>query len=332
MKSIAYIALICATGFLSNTVIFAEETNPILGDWALTTPSGEAAWLSVSIKEGNPHAELMWAVGGVKPVRLKRFEYARLTFERKRKGHNEIFAIEAKGGQCFGSLSPVIDSGTYKAPIEADWLPQKFTGKRMPLLPPKPDLSNVKFGPKQTLFNGEDLTGWRVTDKQKINGWSVKDRVMVNDTPKKDFSAYGDHTNLRTVKDFEDFRLHIEFYPPPGGNSGVYLRGMYEVQVVDRDSRMQGLQGVGSIFGRIKATQNAGNPGGEWNTYDITLVDRHVTVILNGETVIENQPVPGPTGGAIQSDVTKPGPIYLQGDHTSVKYRNIWLEPVLDRD
>ena len=129
--------------------------------------------------------------------------------------------------------------------------------------------------------------------KPKRTVGSVKDGVMVNDTPKKDFSAYGDHANIRTVKDFEDFRLHIEFKPPAGGNSGVYLRGMYEVQVVDRDSKMQGLQGVGSIFGRIKAKENAGKPGGEWNSYDITLVDRHVTVILNGKKVIDNDPVPG---------------------------------------
>ena len=160
------------------------------------------------------------------------------------------------------------------------------------------DLSKVKFGPKQSLFNGKNLTGWKVTDETKKNGWSVKDGVMVNETPKKDFSAYGDHANLRSIKEFEDFRLHIEFRPPPGGNSGVYLRGMYEVQVVDRDSNMQGLQGVGSIFGRIKATENAGNAGGEWNTYDITLVDRHVAVVLNGKTVIDNAAVLGPTGGA----------------------------------
>jgi hypothetical protein len=206
----------------------------------------------------------------------------------------------------------------------------KFTGKRIPPLPPKPDLSKVKFGPKQILFNGNDLTGWKVTDKTKINGWSVKDGVLINNTPKLDFSAYGDHANLRTEKEFEDFRLHIEFQPPPGGNSGVYLRGMYEVQVVDHDSYMQGIQGVGAIFGRIKPSKNAGEPGGEWNTYDITLVDRHVTVVLNGETVIDNKPVLGPTGGAIQSDVTKPGPIFLQGDHTSVAYRNITIEPVVE--
>jgi len=91
---------------------------------------------------------------------------------------------------------------------------------------------------------------------------------------------------------------------------------------------MQGLRGVGSIFSRIAPSKNAGKPGGEWQSYDITLVDRHVTVILNGEKVIDNQPVIGPTGGAIYTDPSAPGPIYLQGDHTAVKYKNIVLTPV----
>jgi len=294
--------------------------NSIVGDWAITTPTQEAAWLSVSLKEGEPYAELMWAVGGVRPVSTTHLGQNKISFTRKRKGSEQFFEVSSESGQLTGTLTSVADQRRTQ---------QTFTGKRMPPLPAKPDLSKVKFGPKEVLFNGKDLTGWKVTDETKKNGWSVKDGVMVNDTPKKDFSAYGDHANIRTVKDFEDFRLHIEFKPPAGGNSGVYLRGMYEVQVVDRDSKMQGLQGVGSIFGRIKAKENAGKPGGEWNSYDITLVDRHVTVILNGKKVIDNDPVPGPTGGAIQSDVTMPGPIYLQGDHTSVVYRNIWIEPVI---
>jgi hypothetical protein len=106
---------------------------------------------------------------------------------------------------------------------------------------------------------------------------------------------------------------------------------MYEAQVVDRDSRMQGISGPGAIFGRIAPSKNAGKPGGQWQTYDLTLVDRHITVMLNGETVIDNQPVEGCTGGALKSDVTQPGPIYLQGDHTSVKYRNILLAPAIQK-
>ena len=92
---------------------------------------------------------------------------------------------------------------------------------------------------------------------------------------------------------------------------------------------MQGLQGVGAIFNAIEPTVNAGKPGGQWQTYDITLVDRHVTVVLNGQKVIDNKPVRGPTAGAIHTNPGEPGPIYLQGDHTNVVYRNIYLAPVI---
>ncbi|MEC7408893.1 MAG: DUF1080 domain-containing protein, partial [Planctomycetota bacterium] len=96
--------------------------------------------------------------------------------------------------------------------------------------------------------------------------------------------------------------------------------------------RMQGINGPGAIFGRIAPSTNAGLEGGQWQTYDITLVDRHLTVRLNGELVIENQPVEGCTGGALSGNINAPGPLYLQGDHTSVSYRNIWIKPRLLHD
>jgi hypothetical protein len=203
-------------------------------------------------------------------------------------------------------------------------------GKRMPAMPPRPDLDKVVFGDPITLFNGRDLTGWRLSNPKKRNGWQVVAGVLTNSTPKTDFSSYGDYGNMRTEQEFEDFRLSIEYNVPSGGNSGVYLRGMYEAQVVDRDSRMQGINGPGAIFGRIAPSFNAGKPGGEWNSYELTLVDRHVTVVLNGQRVIDNQPIVGCTGGGISADDTKPGPIFLQGDHTSVQYRNIVLRPRVD--
>ena len=133
------------------------------------------------------------------------------------------------------------------------------------------------------------------------------------------------------MRKFGDAKLSIEFNVPQGGNSGIYVRGAYEVQVVDRDSpKMQGIRGVGSIFGRVQASKNAGKQGGEWQSYEITIVDRHATVVLNGETVIDNQPIPGCTNGALQADVTVPGALYLQGDHTAVRYRNIVIRPVIE--
>ena len=161
------------------------------------------------------------------------------------------------------------------------------------------------------------------TADQAARSLKVLDRVIEKNKPHK---PYG---NLRTDQEFTDFNLTLETRVAEGGNSGVYLRGIYEVQVMDSYGKPLDSHNMGAIYSRITPSQAAEKPPGEWQTLDITLVDRHVTVILNGKKIIDNQPLEGCTGGALGSDVTKPGPIYLQGDHTGIEYRNIVLRPVV---
>lgn len=293
------------------------------GEWSLDLPGSEAGWLAVAPAQ----VELLWAVGSARPLTGWKREDGVLSFERglrrppAAKAQPHQIRLRAEGDRLLGSLQQGSEPAV------------SFTGRRQPPMPPRPDLGRVVFRAPVTLFNGRDLSGWQPADPAKKNGWSVRDGLLCNDTPKTDFSAYGDHTNLRTMAEFSDFRLRLDYRlpAPDGGNSGVYLRGMYEVQVTHRDSSMQGISGPGAVFGRALPTHNAGRPAGEWDQLEITLVDRHITVVLNGERVVDNAPVPGCTGGALQSDVTRPGPILLQGDHTSVQYRNLVLEPVTGR-
>ncbi len=206
---------------------------------------------------------------------------------------------------------------------------EQFSGKRIPALPSAPDLGKVKFGDPVTLFNGKDLSGWRLTDPGQKNGWFVKDGILMNDPKQEEGKPHVSYGNLRTDKEFEDFNLKLEMRLIPDGNSGVYLRGIYEVQVADSYGKPLDSHHMGGIYSRITPTVNAEKPAGEWQTYDITLVDRHVTVVLNGKKIIDNQPLLGCTGGALTSDEFRPGPLYLQGDHTGVSYRNLVLRPVL---
>ena len=308
----------------------------LLGDWSLQLDSKVPAWLSVQEQDGQPLVFFRLYVGSAGPYRDVTVEDGRLKFvmKKKRKVTAEPATVEVglKDGRLDGVIVRSQALGGKASGGNADVAGQRirFTGQKISPMPTKaPDLLNVKFGPQVVLFNGQDLTGWTPHELDKVNGWSVVNGVMKNSTPKTDFSATGAYANLKTEAVFEDFRLHIEFLVEAKRNSGIYLRGMYEAQVVDRDSRMQGIQGPGAIFGAIKPTENAGKLGGEWQTYDITLVDRHITVILNGIKVIDNQPVSGPTAGAIHTNPNTAGPIYLQGDHTAVLYRNVYLEPVL---
>lgn len=303
----------------------ATQANELVGDWSLNLKSGTPAWMSVRESEGELTVKLRLHVGPEGPHQNVQYAEGRLTFtlrQNKKAVDKKTVEVSIKNGKLDGAVISTSKDGL----VSRD----PFSGKKIPPMPSTPpDLSKVRFGHPISLFNGKDLSGWRPHEPDKINGWSVKDGVLVNTTPKTDFSATGAYANLRTEAEFEDFWLHIEFLVEKDRNSGVYMRGMYEAQVVDRDSRMQGIQGVGAIFGSIAPSKNAGKAGGEWQTYDLTLVDRHVTVVLNGEKVIDNQPVPGPTGGAVFTDPTQPGPIHLQGDHTNVKYRDIYLAPVI---
>ncbi|QGJ70887.1 Large multifunctional protein-glycosyl hydrolase [Planctomycetales bacterium 10988] len=312
----------------------STSQDDFFGNWALEMPDGAAGWLTLSAEESKPQGEL-WTVGGGKQLTEINLDGKTLHFVR----HIKVGEPEYDGGPPTGPRVACQYSATVKGnrmqltmyrPLPEDQVEEiHFTGKRLPPLPPKPDLSEVQFGPPIELFNGKNLDGWKLTNSQQINGWKAIDGVLVNTTPKLDFAPYSQYGNLRTVQEFMDFNLKIEFKVPPGGNSGIYLRGVYEAQVLDRDSRMQGIQGVGAIFGRIEPAENAGKLGDKWNRYDITLVDRHITVILNGKKVIDNQPILGCTNGALWADDTKPGPIYLQGDHTAVSYRNLLLRPVI---
>jgi hypothetical protein len=169
------------------------------------------------------------------------------------------------------------------------------------------------------LFNGKDLAGWRSSDPDEKNHWEVSDATLVSP---------GDGADLLTDATFEDFKLHIEFRCEPKANSGVYLRGRYEVQIEDDAEPPAPNERTGSIYGYLAPSTQAIHKPGQWHAFDITLVGRNVTVALDGQTIIDFQEIPGITGGAIDSHEALPGPIYLQGSEPGrVEFRNIVVTP-----
>lgn len=187
----------------------------------------------------------------------------------------------------------------------------QWTGVRAPRLNRK---TQPEWGKSiRLLQNG--FSDWQVPENSQ---WTIEDGILIN---KK---AGG---NLVTKQKFNDFKLHVEFRYPEGSNSGVYLRGRYEVQVMDSYGMEPESHLLGGIYGFIDPSVNAAKKAGQWQTYDITLTGRIVSVVLNGTRVICNREIPGITGGALDSNEGEPGPILLQGDHGRVEYRNIVLTP-----
>ena len=172
------------------------------------------------------------------------------------------------------------------------------------------------WGAPVRLLHANDLAGWHATAQQ--NQWEVKDGVLRS--PKSGANIVSDRT-------FGDFKLHLEFRYPPESNSGVYLRGRHEVQVQDDLGHQPSTDAIAGIYGFIAPSEIAARKAGEWQSYDITLIGRQVTVVLNGRRVICEGEIPGITGGALDSDEGAPGPIMLQGDHGPIEYRNIVVTP-----
>lgn len=318
------------------SVSAAGSGNPFVGHWALTIPGGGAGWLGVTEQDGYYDARVMWGGGSVVPVASVFFDddtiyVVRLNEVQRRDAAGKVVRTQHFPELLEGRISGQrIDFTLHRPNTDGRGIRRNtFSGMRQPDLPPAPDLTTVRFGAPIELFNGRDLTGWRLTSPHQRNGWRVENGLLVNDPRQEEGQPRISYGNLRTDREFEDFNLTLETMVGPDGNSGIYLRGIYEVQVADSYSRPPSDHGMGGIYSRIAPTVNASKPAGEWQTFDITLVDRHVTVVLNGQKIIDNQPLLGCTGGALWSDPLRPGPIYLQGDHTAVSYRNLVLRPVL---
>jgi len=314
----------------------AAAGNPFVGRWAFTTPDGGAGWLGITAEKGYYDGSILWVAGSVEPVDSVFMIDDTLHVTRVRNVQRKDAAGKVVRTQRFTDLITATLDGDdlsltiFRPRTDGSGIDQEqFRGKRIPAMPAAPNLSAVKFGEPLALFNGRSLDGWRLTDSRQANGWSVKDGILINNPVQQEGKPHVSFGNLRTDREFEDFNLKLEVRVPKDGNSGIYLRGLYEVQVADTFGRKLDSHNMGAVYSRITPAEAAEKPAGEWQTMDITLVQRHVTVILNGKKIIDNQPLLGCTGGALSSDESRPGPIYLQGDHNAVEYRNIVLRPVL---
>jgi hypothetical protein len=281
----------------------------VIGRWDITlrTPDGDRpSWLEV--RKSGSHTlvgQFVGVVGSARPI-------AQLDVS----GDTIHFAIPPQWEQGSGDLAVTGRlqgdrlAGTMTFP---DGRQVEWTAVRAPALRRS---GRPTWGRPVRLFNGRDLTGWHAVGGE--NQWVAADGVLRS--PKSG-------ANIVTDRTFGDFKLHIEFRYPKGSNSGVYLRGRHEVQIEDNFGAEPVNDRFAGIYGFLTPSVMAARPPGEWQSYDVTLVGRMVTVVANGRTVICNQEIPGITGGALDSDEGAPGPLLLQGDHGPIEYRNITLTP-----
>ena len=281
----------------------------LIGRWdiTITTPSGTApSWLEIDSSGREALVgRIVGIVGSARPITeiITQGDSLRFAVPRQwENGNGELRVVgRLQGDRLVGHM-------TFPDNTTLNWL-----GVRAPLLV---RAQAPVWSAPIILLDQNDLDGWLAMGSP--NQWVVRNGVL--SSPKSG-------VNLRTSRTFGDFKLHVEFRYPKESNSGVYLRGRYEVQIEDDYGREPDSHRFSGIYGFITPSEIAAKPAGEWQTYDITLVGRMVTVVANGNMVICNQEIPGITGGAIDSNEGAPGPLFLQGDHGPVEYRNIVLTP-----
>lgn len=304
---------------IGTAVLAARQPEPgfadrVLGRWDLTVQGADGpypSWLEVLLRKetelmgrfvgrfgSNRHVSQITYAGGELAVRIP-VQYERhtsdLVFTGRMAGDRIEGTTEDEQGRTIG-----------------------WTGTRAPALiraaPPS-------WGAPIDLFDGKTLAGWAPRGTARAGCWRVEDGAMVNTPPCVD---------IVSERRFDDFKAHLEFTIVPKSNSGVYLRGRYEVQIQDDAARgaTDSLL-MGGVYGFLRPLVNAAGAPGTWQTFDLTLVGRRVTVVLNGRTIIGDAEIPGITGGALDSDEGAPGPLMLQGDHGRIAFRKIVVVPAL---
>ena len=288
----------------------ADEIKSFLGRWDLTLKAPDReypSWLELREESGQLQARMVGRWGHARLLPKVALLNGHLTFvsPKEEEDRPEDMVFE-------GTLVGEKLSGTLNGLNGVTWT---WTGQRAPALKRS---STPKWGKSIKMFNGKDLTGWKMSGPS-TSVWKVENGTLVSP---------GEGPELISESKFEDFKLHAEFKCGPDSNSGIYLRGRYEVQVETDSINEPPDQRMGAVYGFLAATPEQPRRPGEWQSYDITFVGRWVTVVQNGVTIIDNKEIPGITGGALDSHEELPGPIYLQGTEKGhVIFRNIVITP-----
>ncbi len=293
-----------------NTLSYAQQINPIEGRWNMViSQEGEElpSWLEIRHSGTQTLVgRFVYAMGSARPIAEVKMNDGKFSFAIPPQWEDGNTDMEFEGsmhGDVLKGTMLYTNGQTY------DWVATRA---------PKLDhTKSPKWGKPINLFNGKDLSGWQAMGE---NQWIVDGGELKS--PKSG-------SNLVSEQKFDDFKLHLEFKYPKGSNSGVYLRGRYEVQITDSQGAEPSDVEYSGVYGFLTPSEVVAKAAGEWQEYDITLIGRRVTVVANGTTVISDQIIPGITGGALDSNEAEPGPLYFQGDHGPIEFRNIVVTPMV---
>ena len=316
----------CGTGrcCMKRNLSGQKSVDPVIGNWSARLPYDgmyAGSLIFSRTEDGVAKAFVLWRWGS--PEWCTDVKVSGNEFSLKHP-YGQLIRGKVCGDKMCAEIVPCDKDGKAKG----EW--KGFEGWRNVPACPFVSTKDAKFGePIDLLADG--LSGWKsMSDKPKF-GWSFKDGVLSNKLGlNPDGSWVGGGANLMSKEDdFKDFNLEYDVRIPRKSNSGVYLRGRFECQVVDSFNEPINRHSMAAYYGRVAPIASAEKAPGEWQHVSVTIYKRHMTVALNGVTIIEDAEITGVTGGAIDADIDAPGPIYLQGDHSDADFRNMILRPAI---
>lgn len=306
--------LFCLAVLLCAGTVGQAQDNPFLGKWDITGVgqySSYVYWLEVKMEDGKLTGTFLNRSGSVLKLPEIKIENGELIFTpagARPNAPKPVHRAKVEEGHLLGMLT----IGEQQIP----WI-----GERPPQWANSDTNAKHKYGSPVALFDGKSLENFGGQIKDKELGWSVADGVMTNQPPHAN--------NLVSKHQFEDFKIHCEYKLTEKSNSGIYLRGRYELQVLDDFGKEPELHSHMSLYSRVAPKVNASLPVGQWQTMEAIIVGNRVSVWLNGKKVQDNIVIDGITGGALDSKEAEPGPIMLQGDHEKVWYRKVIVTPIM---
>jgi len=319
------------------TLAAAAQQNPYLGRWNMTgtgPDSSNVYWLEIKEDGGQLTGMFLNRVGNPNPLGQVKVENGELIFHERGRGDalGQEYRAKIEDGKLIGRHSVMQGGGRGRRGAAAD--PNappppppterviNWVGVRPPAWPKADANAKHTYGDPIVLFDGTSLDAFTMPNGSPVERWSVTDGIAVNQYPQG--------RQIVSKQKFFNFKVNAEYKLAETSNSGIYLRGRYELQILEDASDTRGRPDLGhmSIYGRTAPLVKASKPAGEWQTMEAILVENRVTVTLNGQRVHDNQIIEGITGGALDNNELAPGPLMIQGDHQLVWIRKLVVTPI----
>ena len=322
----------------------SAQQSPFVGRWNITGTGADADkvyFLEVTQNGDRLEGRFLNRTAHATPLAWIRVEGNELVFQYGRgegapadpvRACGPIYRARMENGKLIGHHTPApctlppaggAAAPAPNAPAAPPARPINWVGVRQPVWPASNANATHAYGKPVVLIGpGVGLDVWTGQTPAHPGGWKIVDGIFSNDPP-----TY----NPVSKQKFKDFKIEAELKLDEGQNSGLYLRGRYELQLAlgTGPAATAGRQGFMAIYGwKAPDVTNAAKPSGEWQTLEAIVVGNRITATLNGQRIHDNAVLPAMTGGALDNDELAPGPIMIQGDHSRVSFRKLVVTPI----